>query len=322
MNQFALVRLKLAIWLILTSLLLILSSCSNVRNVRNFNQKKIHKETQFKLAPNINQNNQPDKIENLTRLPVILNTKNDNIQNFTPEKENNKDFERYLSNLQDELESLKQEVKSLAEIIFQLKTELNNSEIYSETIIGLESDKNIVNKNDEKKSIIEEKKLSNKVISEKALAKSNRKDNLRNFNHKSEIKNDKSNNSPQENKEFISELEDILNEIKTKKFTESLVKLHNLRNKTNNNSYQNSIIDYWIGEVYYLTKDYETALSYFRRASEISNSPKRDKANLMVAECLSRLGKINEAKKAYQKFIQDYPFSEYISRAKKMIQQL
>lgn len=322
MNKFALMRLKLAIWLILTSLFLIFSSCSNLRSVRNFNQKKMHKETQSKPAPNINQNNQPDKIENLTRLPVILNTKNDNIQNFTQDKENNKDLQSYLSNLQDELESLKQGVKSLAEIIFQLRTELNNSEIFSKTITGLERDKNLVNRNDEKKSIIQEKKLSNKVISENALAKSNRKDNMRNFNYKSEIKNDKSNNSPQENKEFITELEDILNGIKTKKFTESLVKLHNLRNKTNNNSYQNSIIDYWIGEVYYLTKDYETALSYFHRASEISNSPKRDKANLMVAECLSRLGKISEAKKAYQKFIQNYPFSEYISRAKKMIQQL
>lgn len=322
MNKFEIGWSKLAIWLILTSLLLILLSCSNVRNVRNFNQKKIYKEMLVTSAPNINLNTQLYKIENVTRLPVTSDISNDNIHSMKQMKENNEDLQSCISNFQDELEYLRQEVKTLAEIILKLRAELNNAGIYSETITEFESDKNITNRNDKKKSIYEERKLSKKLLSGKSLAKNNRKVGLKNINRKSEIKYDKSSNSSQENKEFIAELEDILKGIRTNKLTESLIKLHILRNKTNDNSYQNSIIDYWIGEVYYLTKDYENALSYFRKASGISNSPKRDKAILMIAECLSRLGKINEAKKAYQKFIQDYPFSEYISRAKKMIQQL
>lgn len=322
MNEFTPWLSKLAIWPILTSLALSLLSCSNVRNVRNFNQKKIFKEIQVRSASNVNQNNQPDKIGNLTGLPEVSNIITDSTQNITQWREKNENFQSHVSYLLDELESLKQEVKNLSEIILQLRVELNNSVRFPDTITGLESEKNIANKNGEKKSKYVENKLSNKVWSEKGSTKNNKKVDVNNTDQNSEVKYDKFSNSSQENKEFVAVLEDILNGIKTKKFTESLSKLHNLRSKVNNNSYQNSLIDYWIGEVYYLTKDYENALSYFRKASEIGNSPKRDKANLMIAECLSRLGKINEAKKAYQKFIQDHPFSEYISRAKKMIQQL
>ncbi|MGQ9820046.1 MAG: tetratricopeptide repeat protein [Candidatus Kapaibacteriales bacterium] len=321
MIKFYSMLLYLANCLILALFLLTFISCSNVRNVRNFNQKKAYKELQNKSVPNGDLNFLTQSCENSVELQQSSSSggKSDNLHNPSFSSEENEFLSTYISSFQQELESLKREVKSLAEIIFQLRSEPRNSEINSKVITGLEMEDN--NENVVEKGKNEKKKLFNNFSNNKALAKNQKKTIGRNFNRKSETKDDKFVNNVQVNEEFIDELEEILKGIKIKQFTENLVKLQNLRNKTNNN-YQISIIDYWIGEVYYLTKDYENALSYFRKSIEVNNSPKRDKANLMIAECLSRLGRINEAKKAYQKFIQDYPFSEYISRAKKMIQQL
>jgi TolA-binding protein len=42
----------------------------------------------------------------------------------------------------------------------------------------------------------------------------------------------------------------------------------------------------------------------------------------MIAESYLRIGRVEEAKKSYAKFVDEYPNSNQIPRAKKMLQQL
>ncbi|MGB9913678.1 MAG: tetratricopeptide repeat protein, partial [Candidatus Kapaibacteriota bacterium] len=82
------------------------------------------------------------------------------------------------------------------------------------------------------------------------------------------------------------------------------------------------ILSYWKGEALYYKGDFAKALESFQKAVSIPNSRKRTEAQIMTAECYTKLGKLKEAKREYQKFIEEYPFSEYTPRAKRMVQQL
>lgn len=78
---------------------------------------------------------------------------------------------------------------------------------------------------------------------------------------------------------------------------------------------------YWLGESYFGLKQYEKAVSYFKKVLSAKSS-KQDDAQAMLGESLIRSGQVQEAKAAFQTLIQNYPGSEYVPRARKMLQQL
>lgn len=79
---------------------------------------------------------------------------------------------------------------------------------------------------------------------------------------------------------------------------------------------------YWLGEAAYAGTDYNKAIDHFKNAFSIKSSTKADDALLMIAESYRKLGNNEEAKKAYNKLIQTYPQSEFIARARKMLQMM
>lgn len=91
---------------------------------------------------------------------------------------------------------------------------------------------------------------------------------------------------------------------------------------TENNPVILNNCNYWIGESNFKLKDYNEAIIYFIKVIESPVANKKDKAQVMIAECHIRTGKIPDAKKAYNNLISQYPRSEYIPRARKMLQQL
>ncbi len=116
-------------------------------------------------------------------------------------------------------------------------------------------------------------------------------------------------------------IEEVVSLIKAKRYDEAI----NLTEKylsEENDILTISALYYWKGEALFYKKEFSKALENFQRVLAFSNSPKRIEAQIMIAECYTKQGKLKEAKKEYQRFIEDYPFSEFAPRAKRMIQQL
>lgn len=80
--------------------------------------------------------------------------------------------------------------------------------------------------------------------------------------------------------------------------------------------------DYWLGESYFGLRQYTDAIKYFIKVLDSGFPEKKDDAQIMIAESQIRSGKIPDAKVSYQKLIEKFPESEYIPRARKMLQQL
>jgi TolA-binding protein len=80
--------------------------------------------------------------------------------------------------------------------------------------------------------------------------------------------------------------------------------------------------NYWLGESHFGLNQYDKAISYFDKVLKSGSASKKDDAMIMIAEAQVRSGKINEAKKMFNSFITVYPQSQFVPRAKKMLQQL
>lgn len=80
--------------------------------------------------------------------------------------------------------------------------------------------------------------------------------------------------------------------------------------------------NYWLGESYFGLREYNKAIQHYQKVLKVSNSPKNDNAQIMIAEAHVRSGQVAEAKRAFESLIEKYPQSNFVPRAKKMLQQL
>lgn len=79
---------------------------------------------------------------------------------------------------------------------------------------------------------------------------------------------------------------------------------------------------YWAGEASFAMGNYEAALANFAEVAKLGPSTKSDDALLMSAEAHIRMQNPTAAKKEYQRLLRDHPTSEFVGRAKKMLQML
>lgn len=79
---------------------------------------------------------------------------------------------------------------------------------------------------------------------------------------------------------------------------------------------------YWIGECYYGLGNYEQAVEEFRKVLSYEESEKDDDASFKIAICYIKLGEEERAVGALEKFLKDYPASEYVPRARKLLEGL
>jgi TolA-binding protein len=80
--------------------------------------------------------------------------------------------------------------------------------------------------------------------------------------------------------------------------------------------------NYKIAMCHYHLKEYEKSIQYYNAVCAISGDLYKDDAKIHIAEANMKLGKIDEAKKAYQNVLAEYPRSKHIPKARKMLQQL
>ncbi len=79
---------------------------------------------------------------------------------------------------------------------------------------------------------------------------------------------------------------------------------------------------YKVAMSHYHLKNYEKSIEYFDQVCSLAENMYKDDAQIQIAEANMRLGKIDEAKKAYKNVLAVYPRSKHIPKARKMLQQL
>ena len=112
-----------------------------------------------------------------------------------------------------------------------------------------------------------------------------------------------------------------MNMISKKQYDEAIGLLSEvIKSEKNPETLANSY--YWLGESNFGTGRFDQAIFYFQKVNTFKNSTKLDDSQLMIAESYQRLGRNDEARKAFQKLVDYFPTSEYVPRAKKMLQRL
>jgi tol-pal system protein YbgF len=79
---------------------------------------------------------------------------------------------------------------------------------------------------------------------------------------------------------------------------------------------------YWIGECHYAQKKYDQAVVDFEKVFTYVNTPKKDDSQFKLGLCYLRMKDYNHAKEELNRLISNYPESEYISKAKELLNQI
>ncbi len=116
-------------------------------------------------------------------------------------------------------------------------------------------------------------------------------------------------------------LENAIKDFNNKEYHSSIQKLKSILERDRDQQINSEVL-FFLAENYYRLQNYHSALIHYRQVSASPNNKRKDIAQAMIAECLMRLGELNEAKIAYQELITKYPQSEFIPKARKMLQQL
>jgi TolA-binding protein len=80
--------------------------------------------------------------------------------------------------------------------------------------------------------------------------------------------------------------------------------------------------NYWLGESYFGMGKFTEAADAFRKVLSSKTSTKLDDAQIMLAETYLKMGNQPEARKQFQRVLDAYPSSEFVPRARRMLQQL
>ncbi len=79
---------------------------------------------------------------------------------------------------------------------------------------------------------------------------------------------------------------------------------------------------YWIGECYYATSDFASAINAFNKVLTFKQSQKCDDAQNKIALSFLKMGQSVEAKAEFKKLIERYPASEFVPRAKQYLKEI
>jgi TolA-binding protein len=79
---------------------------------------------------------------------------------------------------------------------------------------------------------------------------------------------------------------------------------------------------YWLGESQFGARQYAEAIENFRKIAAYDKSEKKDESQLMIARSYAKMGKPDQAKIEYQRFIDTFPASPYLPQAKAQLSKL
>ncbi len=73
---------------------------------------------------------------------------------------------------------------------------------------------------------------------------------------------------------------------------------------------------YWVGQIYFKKNNYETAIKEFKKVLKYKNSNKHDDAIYKLSKCYFHLDDNEKADYELNKLVNNYPDSEYVKKAK------
>lgn len=123
---------------------------------------------------------------------------------------------------------------------------------------------------------------------------------------------------PGEPKDIMSE---ALNDFAKNMFSESIVKLQGIIASSKDEKLI-SEANYWIAENHKALNNFDQAINHYNLVLKSNSSARTDDATSKIAECLLKVGQTNEAKNYYNNLINKYPKSEFVPKARKILQQM
>lgn len=193
----------------------------------------------------------------------------------------------------------------------------------------IESDEKVAKKNiqEEKKQTITSKNIPNskKKITPKKVAKNSIYSNppattQNNFKATNQVQAPIADTKSFSGKSESS-VDNALNSFKRKDYQTTINELNKVMS-SQTDAQTSAICNYWIGESYFRMGNYSNAVKFFENTLSTAVNTKKEEAKIMIAECQLSLGKSKDAKSTFQQFVNAYPKSRYLPRAKKLLQQL
>ena len=118
--------------------------------------------------------------------------------------------------------------------------------------------------------------------------------------------------------EFVAFYQEALAAFNARQYQRAVSLFQNLLNTPEKNDLRDNC-EYWIGESFYGQKKYQQAVDQFTKILGIKDSDKRDAALIMRGNSYMLMHEQSLAKKDYQQVLDDFPASEYVSKAKEKL---
>ena len=120
---------------------------------------------------------------------------------------------------------------------------------------------------------------------------------------------------------FEDRYQEALQEYRGHQYRESVQKFEALLSIDQKHSLSDNC-QYWIGEAYYGMGNYRQAIVAFEKVFSFAKSNKDADSQLKLGLCYMRLNNKEQARSEFQKLIDNYPASEYVSMAQRYISQI
>ncbi len=124
----------------------------------------------------------------------------------------------------------------------------------------------------------------------------------------------------QENTEKV-DMTQSLTLMSQRQFDKAIDELEKVANNTKNETIRNEA-KYLLAENHSQLGNYEQAAEIYTELLKKGSGEKTAEIAIKLADCKIKLGRIAEAKNTYREIIEKYPRSEYVPKARKMLQQM
>lgn len=115
--------------------------------------------------------------------------------------------------------------------------------------------------------------------------------------------------------------EQALNKFYVRRYSEAVQMLTDLAGQFPNHPLESNFY-YWIGESHFQLGNYQEVVEMLSRVLQFSQSPKKDDALLMLGKSYAQIKRLEDARKAFTRLIEEYPDSEYVNKASALLSTL
>jgi tol-pal system protein YbgF len=121
--------------------------------------------------------------------------------------------------------------------------------------------------------------------------------------------------------EFSGMYEEALNKYYSKRYAEAITMFRDLSNQFPSHPLRGNCF-YWIGEAQYQLRNFQEAVEMWNLVLQCPISVKKDDALLMLGKSYAQINRPEEARTMLKRLIQEFPSSEYVSKAEAMLNKM